>query len=238
MWLGACRGETNAREVPGCRPVLEEPQPPEGQEREVKVSISVYVNRRGGSSVMVVVQTEDIGALDESLIRSAGVVKQAVPLESAEGPPETDRLLSEDVFEGLLLFDRLGVGDNLSPEERSKIRRFLIPVAGVTVSDEDFLVTVVVQVIKGTGPGPPSIIDPQLNAAVVPPSGTGTPTEQLIAPGKHFETSVHVVANRLGEPNDAMAGGVHVRQIDAPLAGVVPVGDRDSHGVVRVAKTG
>ena len=160
---------------------------------------------------MVVVQTEHVRTLDESLIRSAGFVEQPVPLISAEGATETDRLLGEDVLERFLLLDRGGVGDNLSPEERSEVRSFRIPVAGVAVGDKDLLVTVVVQVIKERGPGPPAFVDTKLHATVQPSSGTGTWAKKLIALREHLETSPHVVANRLGQANDAMPRvGVHV----------------------------
>ena len=195
MRLGAGCRESNTREAPGGRPVFEESQPPKGEQRKVEVAVAVDVDRRRGSPVMVVVEAEDVGALDEALIRAIRVVEEPIPFVSTERPPEFARLLGDDDLEGCLLFERFGVGDNLSPKERSKVRGFRILVAGVAIGDKDLLVTVVVQVIEGTGPGPSGFVDAKGHATVPPFSSARTPPKELIALRDPLETSVHLVAD-------------------------------------------
>ena len=125
---------------------------------QIQIAVTVDIDRCGGSSVVVVVQSENVGALDERLERPVGVVEEAIPLVAAEGSPEVRRLVGHDVTERLPFLDGAGVGDNLSPEERSKIGRLGIDEARVAIGNEELLVPVVIDVAEDTPPCPPAIV--------------------------------------------------------------------------------
>ena len=63
--LRPIRRQPNAGEVlRGC-PVLEQPKTLQGHQREIEVAVAVNIDRCGRASVVIVIETEDVGALDE-----------------------------------------------------------------------------------------------------------------------------------------------------------------------------
>ena len=110
-------------------------------------------------------------------------------------------------------------------------------VAGVAVGDEDLLVAVVVQVVEQGGPGPARLVDTQGHTPFTPGAVAGRLREELVAAREHREPGLHLAADRPRQPHHPVPRvRVHVGQVDAPLARIVPVGQRHAHRVARVAR--
>ena len=158
-------GEPNPREMPRGRSIFEKTEALSGQHHEVEIAVAVDIDRRDRTTVVVVVEAQDVRALDEPAIR---VVEEAIPFISTERAAKIACLVRHHILKGRFLLDCPCVGDNLSPQERSKVRRIGIPVAGVAVRHEDLFVAVVVDVDKQTAPRPPCFVHAKWKS-VVPP---------------------------------------------------------------------
>ena len=135
------------------------------QQHEVEVAIAVDIDCRDRTTVGVGVEAKDVRALDEAAF---GVVEEPIPFISTEGAAKIPCLVRDYIFKGRFLLDGPCVGDNLSPQERSKVGRIGIAVAGVAVRHENLFVAIVVDIDKHTAPRPPCFVHAKLNSVVLP----------------------------------------------------------------------
>ena len=151
-------GKPDTREVLRRRRIFEKSQALDTEQRQVEVAIPVDVDRGDRAPVVVGVQPEDIGALNEALERPVRVVEEPVALVPAERSPEVGHLARQDILKGPILFQSLGIGDHLSPEERSVVGSLSVCEARVAVRDEDLFVAVVVEVVEEAAPCPSPVV--------------------------------------------------------------------------------
>jgi len=104
--------EPNAREMPWGRSILEHAETLSGQQHQVEIAIAVDVDGRNCTTVIVVVEAKDVGALDEPAMR---VVEKALSFISTERPAKIPCLVRDHILEGCFLLDGPCVGDSLPP---------------------------------------------------------------------------------------------------------------------------
>ena len=136
-----------------------------GQQHEVEIAVAVDIERCDLTTVVVVVEAQDVRGLNEAAIR---VVEEAIPFVSTERAAKTLCLVRHHVLEGRFLLDGPRVGDSLSPQERSKVGRIGIPVTGVAVRYENLLVAVVVDIDERAAPRPPCFVHAKCNTLLAP----------------------------------------------------------------------